>query len=108
MNTRVVQRVIAADHPALDGHFPGNPVLPGVVLLCELLQAIRSVPDMDRAIGTEPVLVAVKFLAPVAAACCLQIELRLQPGALNFELRAGASVVAKGRYLALPEPAHAG
>jgi 3-hydroxyacyl-[acyl-carrier-protein] dehydratase len=30
---------IAADHPALAGHFPGNPVVPGVLLLDQVLKA---------------------------------------------------------------------
>jgi 3-hydroxyacyl-[acyl-carrier-protein] dehydratase len=32
---------IAADHPAYPGHFPGMPVLPGVVLLDATLHALE-------------------------------------------------------------------
>ena len=31
---------ISAEHPALPGHFPGEPIVPGVVLLNEVLSAI--------------------------------------------------------------------
>jgi 3-hydroxymyristoyl/3-hydroxydecanoyl-(acyl carrier protein) dehydratase len=32
---------ISADHPALAGHFPGQPIVPGVLLLREVLAAIE-------------------------------------------------------------------
>ncbi|MBL8261863.1 MAG: hypothetical protein JNM58_05500 [Xanthomonadaceae bacterium] len=35
--------VIDADHPALPGHFPGHPVVPGVVVLDRVLAAIEAV-----------------------------------------------------------------
>ena len=34
-----VRRVITIDHPALPGHFPGNPIVPGVLILDEVVQA---------------------------------------------------------------------
>ena len=33
---------VAGDHPALDGHFPGRPVVPGVLLLEYVLDAIEA------------------------------------------------------------------
>ena len=38
MNTLNVQ--LAADHPTGAGHFPGNPIIPGALLLSEVLSAI--------------------------------------------------------------------
>ena len=54
---RIVARfVVPADHPALPGHFPGRPILPGVLLLDAVLQAA----GLARAR-----LLRVKFTAPV-------------------------------------------
>lgn len=57
----VLERVrVAAAHPALPGHFPGNPVVPGVVLLDRIAAAI------ERAQGARLAKIAsVKFLAPL-------------------------------------------
>lgn len=52
---------IAPDHPSLPGHFPGRPVVPGVVLLDRVLEAILPLHPGRRASG----LPQVKFLRPV-------------------------------------------
>lgn len=37
-----IERWLLTDHPAAQGHFPGNPVIPGAVLLSETLRAIET------------------------------------------------------------------
>ncbi len=49
----------AADHPTAAGHFPGNPIIPGAVLLDEVLQAVAS------AGGNWTAIRSAKFLQPV-------------------------------------------
>lgn len=51
---------VAADHPSLPGHFPGNPIVPGVVLLDRIAAAIERVHDARFAR-----IDSVKFLAPL-------------------------------------------
>lgn len=34
--------VVPHDHPCLPGHFPGRPVVPGVVVLDHVLQAVEA------------------------------------------------------------------
>ena len=55
------RQVIVADHPSLAGHFPGNPVVPGVVILEEVMQAFEDWRPGSRVVGMS----VVKFLAPL-------------------------------------------
>ncbi|MEE4375899.1 MAG: hypothetical protein V2J55_00075 [Candidatus Competibacteraceae bacterium] len=54
-------RVIHADHPSLAGHFPGEPIVPGVVILDEVLETVRRWRGPCRLIA----LPTVKFLFPL-------------------------------------------
>lgn len=38
---------IATDHPSLAGHFAGNPVVPGVLLLDEVVQRLEDASGCD-------------------------------------------------------------
>jgi 3-hydroxyacyl-[acyl-carrier-protein] dehydratase len=62
----------ARDHPAFAGHFPGQPLLPGVVLLGEVLELLLR--EAPGAIGAQPCISAVKFLAPVRPGASLEIR----------------------------------
>jgi hypothetical protein len=60
---RIEARVsIAADHPSLPGHFPGEPVVPGVVLLDRLIAAAEASIGSTLCVIGMP---QVKFLAPL-------------------------------------------
>lgn len=39
---------VGADHPALPGHFPSEPIVPGVLLLDEVLHLLRGKADHWR------------------------------------------------------------
>jgi 3-hydroxyacyl-[acyl-carrier-protein] dehydratase len=87
---------IAADHPALAGHFPGLPIVPGVVLLDEALHAIEQAQGGDAQalpwhIGN------VKFHHVTRAGEPLQLEFEWHAdGRVHFVLRAARLLVASG------------
>jgi 3-hydroxymyristoyl/3-hydroxydecanoyl-(acyl carrier protein) dehydratase len=72
---------IAHDHPSLDGHFPGRPVVPGVVLLDHAFAVIRDALGCDTTVVR---LRKVKFVSPLLPG---------QPVAVNFR-RIGDTAVA--------------
>lgn len=53
--------VVPHDHPCLPGHFPGRPVVPGVVVLDHVLQAVEALHG-PRAAARLP---QVKFVQPL-------------------------------------------
>jgi len=91
--------VIPANHPALAGHFPGQPVVPAVVLLDAVLAAIRA----RQACVLHSIPVA-KFLHPVLPE--ERIDLRIQVTAMEAaKLRASfqgfraGSIVFEGSFV---------
>jgi 3-hydroxyacyl-[acyl-carrier-protein] dehydratase len=56
-----VCRAIGPDHPSLPGHFPGTPIVPGVVILDEIVAALTE----WRKDSHLTVIRAVKFLVPL-------------------------------------------
>jgi 3-hydroxymyristoyl/3-hydroxydecanoyl-(acyl carrier protein) dehydratase len=91
---------IAADHPALAGHFPGHPVLPGVALLSLVIQALAQQPALAARLGAQPRIDTAKFLSPVGPGSTLQVQLREQGGGVAFEVMAGSTCAARGQLSA--------
>ena len=72
MSTHQSQCVIADQHPSLPGHFPDNPVVPGVVILDEVIYALSQWQSQLQVKGFS----TVKFLQPL---------LPNQPFSIEFE-----------------------
>lgn len=88
---------IDADHPALPGHFPGRPVVPGVVVLDRVLAAIEAAHGPLGALR----LPQVKFVRPLLPGETARIELEALATAdaaprWRFRVLHGEATVATG------------
>jgi 3-hydroxyacyl-[acyl-carrier-protein] dehydratase len=81
---QAIERRFAGDHPASAGHFPGNPIIPGALLLDEAVAAIAEA--LER---TGVVLIrAAKFLHPVCPGDTVRMQWRFTEARLiSFECR---------------------
>jgi 3-hydroxyacyl-[acyl-carrier-protein] dehydratase len=85
---------IGADHPTFAGHFPRFPVLPGAVLLDEMLQVIARARGIDL---TQWQLASAKFLDVVRPRDSLLLEHDAPaPGLIRFTIRSENRKVASG------------
>ncbi len=83
------------DHPSFAGHFPGQPVLPGVVLLSMVMEALQS------RLQTPAQIDQAKFLAAVLPGDTLALAVVASGSALQFELTRDGAPVARGQLSAL-------
>ncbi len=90
---------IAHDHPAFAGHFPGQPLLPGVLLLAQVLEAALADPALAGRIGETPRLSSAKFLSPVRPGDRIETTFNTASGLrLGFEVRCGERLAASGQF----------
>lgn len=98
MNPAAAEIRVAADHPALPGHFPGRPVVPGALVLDAVIAALAS-----RGIAVTA-LAAVKFFAPFMPDRAHQLQWQQRGTRLAFECRAQEAVVAAGSFSVKESP----
>ena len=85
---------VPLDHPAFAGHFPGTPILPGVVLLDVALHIIAKTSGIALDLCE---ISAVKFLSPASPGDELVIQhIVLASGTIRFDILAGTRKIASG------------
>jgi 3-hydroxyacyl-[acyl-carrier-protein] dehydratase len=83
--------IVPDGHPCLPGHFPGRPVVPGVVLLDEAFACLH--PHLTG----RPDLLTAKFTAPVLPGQAVDVAWRpAGPGRVEFTCVASGRSVLRG------------
>ncbi|OZB61471.1 MAG: hydroxymyristoyl-ACP dehydratase [Lysobacterales bacterium 13-68-4] len=82
---------VPAGHPCLPGHFPGEPLVPGVVMLEAVAEALRAWRGERLARIAEA-----KFAAPLRPGEGAEVRLSEVGGRLRFEIRRGDELLARG------------
>lgn len=83
---------VPGSHPALAGHFPGNPIVPAALILNEVIHAAarwHRITDVAAA----------KFIAPVRPDIPFRIELSAAVDGLDFVVTNDNETLARGTLL---------
>lgn len=110
----VAQRLVSMSDPILQGHFPGNPILPGVVQVETMAQAAVVLAHLSG--NFDPALHAcyfigiqeAKFRAPALPGETLDVLVRAERlgrvGKFSGEVRCGSEVKSTAKFTAVIEP----
>jgi 3-hydroxyacyl-[acyl-carrier-protein] dehydratase len=89
---------LAAGHPTAAGHFPGNPIIPGALLLAEVLRCIEQA-EGARYVSCN--VKSAKFLHPARPGDLVEIEYsRSATGTIEFRCAVGGTKVLSGGIVA--------
>src|SRR5712671_8170210 len=88
-------RIVRANHPSLPGHFPDAPLVPGVVILDEVIAALAEWQQNSQLTGIR----MVKFLAPLQPEQAFTISLSVNEHAaeVNFCCRMEERIIVEGQ-----------
>lgn len=92
-----MQFVIPTDHPSLPGHFPGRPIVPGVVVLDHVLEAIDAAANSPLGALRLP---QVKFVQPLLPGETAQVLLDGTSPRWRFRVLRGEVLIASGEVVA--------
>jgi len=82
---------IHAGHPAFEGHFPGHPIAPGVLLLQHVADALRAIAG-ERMTGIPDA----KFIQPLLPGESASVTLSGGEGRWKFTVARGTDVLVRG------------
>ena len=92
-----MQFAVAHDHPSLPGHFPGRPVVPGVVVLERVVDAIEAAHGPLAALR----LPQVKFVQPLLPGESAHIAIEtLDTRRWRFRVTRDGALIASGELAA--------
>jgi 3-hydroxymyristoyl/3-hydroxydecanoyl-(acyl carrier protein) dehydratase len=90
-------------HHATEGHFTGQPIIPGVVILADVMRAFRKQNADQNMLSSRYAIRATKFLRPVLPGQTMTILLKIAEWnlaenrlAVSFECTVAEAIVAKG------------
>lgn len=83
---------IGADHPSLPGHFPGAPVVPGVILLDRIAAALEQ-----AGVGRLAYVGAVKFAAPLLPEQDAELRWTRDGVRVSFRIERAGSTILSGQ-----------
>lgn len=82
---------IPMSHPCLPGHFPGQPVVPGVVILDQVAACLER-----AGLGFLRRIVSVKFLVPLLPDESAQVHVLVEDKRVRFRVSRGDDLLVSG------------